>query len=35
MLGAVILLLAVGYYYGIHASKVLELESETTGVNKT
>ena len=28
MLGAVIVLLFVGYYYGIHASKVLELESK-------
>ena len=28
LLGAVIVLLAVGYYYGIHASKVLELEAK-------
>lgn len=28
MLGAVIALLFVGYYYGIHASKVLELEAK-------
>jgi type IV pilus assembly protein PilO len=28
ILGAVIVLLCVGYYYGIHASKVLELDSK-------
>jgi type IV pilus assembly protein PilO len=28
ILGAVIVLLAVGYYYGIHASKILELQSK-------
>ncbi len=33
-LGAVIVLLAVGYYYGIHASKIVELESRQSELTK-